>query len=206
MNTPTVTPPISRSDRTALWITIAMGAVVAAVTLVTLVQRIIQIVPNKDVPVTASFGDTPATLPIGPGGADVPVVVEQATFLVSDMPAITVASLLLAAIVKAAAILGAIVCICLFCRNLIRGRAFDRANVKLISIATGVIALGWALGGWLFTTMGANGGSATISAGNATNTAPPTDLIPAAAIVSLAAIGVAFQLGERLQRDTEGLV
>ena len=197
--------PISRSDRTALWITITVGAVAAVYTFVSMVLRIGEIIPNRNVPVPAAFADTPATLPIGPDGAAVPVVVEQAIIRVSDMPAITLASLLLAAVISAVATIAAIVCVCLFCRNLIRGRAFDKTNVRLIGTATLVIAVGWAVGS-LFRTMGANGASAMLSHGAAANTAFPVDYAAIAAIVSLAAIGVAFQQGHRLQRDTEGLV
>lgn len=205
METTRTQSPISRSDRAGLWGTIVIGAVAAANTLVTMVARIIEIIPNQNVPVTAAFVDTPATLPVGVDGAAVPVVVEQAIIRVSDMPAITLVALLLEAIITALATVVAIACVGLFSRNLIRGRAFDRANVRLIGAASAIILVGWTLGS-LFRTMGANGASAVLSNGAAANTSFPVDYGIIAAVASLAVIGAAFQLGGRLQRDTEGLV
>lgn len=194
----------SPTDRAALGVTMVLGALAAGWTLVQAVLRIVEIVPNRDVPVTAAFADTPATLPIGPDGAAVEVVVERAEFLVSDMPPITLVSLILAEVVSALAIVGAVVCVILLTRNLMRGRAFGAQNVWLVGTGTVIVAIGWILS-WLFETMGANGGTAALGSPGE-NSSLPLEIVPAFAVASLGALAVAFQIGHRLQRDAEGLI
>ncbi len=193
------------ADRVALIVTIALGAAAAIVTLVQAIARIIEIVPNRDVPVLASFADTPATLPIGPGGADVTVVPEQVLISASDMAPITVFSLIAAEVIYAVAVIAAVVCVSLAIRNIIRGRAFSAANVGLVGTLTFVVAFGWILT-WLFRTMGANGAAAALAGEYPENTALPMELVVPFAIGALGALSAAFVAGHRLQRDTEGLV
>lgn len=192
-------------DAAALYVAILIGGAAAIWTVVHAVQRIIQIAANRDVPITASFADTPGTLPIGPGGADVAVVPDQVTFLASDMPAITIASLLLAEIVYALAVLITVTCVCLVIRNLTTGRAFERSTIGLVGTATLTVAFGWLLT-WLFRTMGANGGTSALGGERGANTAFLIDPVMIFAIASLGALTVAFQAGGRLQKETEGLV
>ena len=192
-------------DATALWIAIGFGAVAVVWTAVHAVQRIAQIVPNRDVPFTASFADTPVTLPFGVGGAEVPATVERVVLQVSDLPAITLVALIIAEIIYALAVIITVACVCLVIRNLIIGKAFDRSTIRLVGIATLTVAFGWVLT-WLFTTMGANGGTAALSGRTIDNTNAGFDPLLLFGIASLGALTVAFQAGGRLQRDTEGLV
>jgi hypothetical protein len=198
-------PTPSKSDSAALWLTILLGAGAAAFTLVRAVLRILEIVPNRDVPVPASFADTPATMPIGPGGAEVEVGAERVVLSVSDMPPITLWSLILAEAVYAVVAVTTIVLIALVIRNLVRGRAFSANTVGLIGTATLVVGVGWVLT-WLFTTMGANGGASALAGERGLNTNPPIDPIVIFAIASMGALTAAFQIGHKLQRETEGLV
>ncbi|MFC6356774.1 DUF2975 domain-containing protein [Luethyella okanaganae] len=197
---------ISRGDRASLALTIGGGIVAGVVTIVLLAQRILEIVPNRDVPVPAQFIQTPAELPIGPGGSLVAVSVDEATIRVSDMPGITVFALVASAIVTAVTICAILACVCLFCRNLIRGEAFSRANIRLVMIAAMTIMIGWAVGN-LFAWISLNGAFAALSEHGYDNpiflSFTPTPLFVA---IALGAIGVAFQIGAKLQRETEGLV
>lgn len=192
-------------DRGALYAAIAFGAVAAAWTVVHAVLRIIEIAPNRDVPVTVSYTDTPMTLPVGPDGAQVPAVAKEAVIYVSDMPAITVASLIIAEIVYALAVAGTIACVCLVIRNLVAGRAFTKSTVALVGTATVAVALGWAFTS-LFRTMGANGGASALSDKTVFNSLTPADPVILFAVASLGALAFAFTAGGRLQRETEGLV
>lgn len=195
----------SKWDRTALLVTIAFGAVAAVWTVVQAILRIIVIAPNRNVPVTASFADTAWPLPVGPGGGTVPVVAEQAVIFVSDMPTITLVSLILAEIVYTLAVVGTVVCVCLVTRNLIAGRAFARSTVALVGTATIVVAVGWLLTS-LFRTMGANGAVNALSGGTLENETTGFDPLVLFAVASLGALAFAFTAGGRLQRETEGLV
>lgn len=192
-------------DRGALYASIVFGVIAAGWTVVHAVLRIIQIAPNRDVPVTASYTDTPLTLPVGPDGAQVPAVAQQVVIYVSDMPAITVASLIIAEIVYALAVVGTIACVCLVIRNLIAGRAFTKSTVALVGTATLTVAFGWVFT-WLFRTMGANGGASALSDKTIFNSTTGADPVILFAIASLGALAFAFTAGGRLQRETEGLV
>lgn len=199
------TPVLSKWDASALWVGILLGAGAAVWTVVQAVQRILEIAPNRDVPVTAAFADSTTTMPIGPGGAEVEVVPAQVVLSVSDMPPITLWSLILAEVVYAAAVVAVVVLACLTIRNIIRGRAFDGSTVRYVGWATVAVAVGWVLT-WLFRTMGANGGAAALAGEYPANTPFPIEPVVVFAIASLGALTAAFQVGHRLQRDQEGLV
>lgn len=201
----TSAPVPSKWDRSALLLAIVLGVAAAAWTLVNAVTRILEIAPNRDVPVTASFADTPATMPVGPGGADVEVGATQVVLRVSDMPPVTLWSLILAEVFYAAAVLTVIVFTCLIIRNVIRGRAFDRATVAYVGFATFAVAGGWVLT-WLFRTMGANGGAAALYGDRPLNTAFAIEPVVFFAIASMGVLAAAFQIGHKLQREQEGLV
>lgn len=192
-------------DVVAMWIAIGFGAVAIVWTAVRAVLRVIEIVPNREVPVTARFPDTAVTLPFGPNGTDVPAIAEQVILRVSDMPPVTLVSLVLAEIVGALALIIPVVCVCLIIRNLIRGRAFDRSTIGLIGVASLTAPIGWLVAS-RFSTMGANGGVAVLSGGAVENTGTGVDPVLLFAIAASGSLTVAFQAGHRLQRDTEGLV
>ncbi|MGX5682219.1 hypothetical protein [Schumannella luteola] len=201
---PTTIRP-SATDRAALAVTILLGAVVSVVTVVQAVLRIVQIVPNREVPITVSFADTPATLPVGPGGADVGVVPQSVVLSVSDMAPITVASLVLAEVVYMVAVVGIVLGVSLVIRNIIRGDAFSRNSVGIVGGISLAVGIGVVLT-WLFRTMGANGAAAALADGYPENTPIGIDLPILFVIASLGALAAAWQAGYRLQRDTEGLV
>lgn len=198
-------PTPSRSDRAALWLTIVLGAAAGVYTVVRAALRIAEIAPNHDVPVTASFADTAATMPIGPGGTDVPVVAQEVVLRVSGMPPVTLWSLILAEVVYAAAVVVLIVCLSLVIRNIARGRAFSARTVGLVGVVTLDVGIGFVLT-WLFRTMSANGGASALAGARPLNTAFPIDPLLIFAIAAMGALTAAFQIGHKLQRDAEGLV
>jgi len=196
---------LSKWDDAALKLAIVFGIAAAAWTVFEAVQRIIRIVPNRDVPVTAAFADSTATMPIGPGGAEVEVIPTQVTLSVSDMPPITLWSLILAEVAYALAVVTVIALVCLVIRNITRGAAFAPRTVGYIGSATIVLGVGWIVT-WLFRTMGANGGSAALADGSPVNTAFAIEPVLFFAIASMGVLAAAFQIGGKLQRENEGLV
>ena len=102
-------------------------------------------------------------------------------------------------------VLAVIALLAVFAWNVGRGRAFSRANVRVVWWATIALLVGWILGG-LFTTMGVNGALSAVSEYSYDGVLFSTDWAAFWGIMALGAIGAAFQVGERLQRDTEGLV
>ncbi|WP_203136524.1 hypothetical protein [Microbacterium sp. JZ31] len=196
---------IDRGDRYASWFTAGIAAVAGVWIVVQAGIRIAEVLHGTDVPVLAPFSGEQTVLPIGPGGSDVTVTVDQAVIAANSLAPITSVSLVLEAIVGALGLLGALVCLVLLCINLARGVAFSRLNSRLILLGTTSLLVAWALGG-LFRTMGVNGTFAAVSEHSYDNVIFSSDLGPLFAILALGAIGTAFTVGERLQRDTEGLV
>jgi hypothetical protein len=190
----------------ASWTFLTVGGFgAAAVLLADLVRRILLIAPNRDVPVTVPFFHTTAAVAAGPGGADVPVAIAQGVIHVSGMPGITLASLVLGEILRTGLLVVPLVAFAVLCLRMARGRVFDRVNARLVS-ATGIaVVVVWGAAG-LFTGMGVNGAFAALSDHGYDNAAFPIDYTGLAAGVAVLVVGVAFELGIRLQRDTEGLV
>jgi hypothetical protein len=197
--------PLSKWDDASLKFGIVLGVAAGAWTVVQTVQRILEIAPNRDVPVTAAFADSTATMPIGPGGAAVDVVPSQVILSVSDLPAITLWSLILAEVIYALAVVTVIALVCLVIRNVTRGQAFAPRTVGYIGTATIVVGVGWILT-WLFRTMGANGGAAALAGESPVNTAFDIEPVAVFAIASMGVLAAAFQIGGKLQRENEGLV
>jgi hypothetical protein len=181
-----------------------LGAAAAVITVVRAVLRILEIAPNRNVPVAAHF-EIPATMPIGPGGSDVDVIADRVILSVSDMPPITLWSLILAEVFYAIAAVAVVLCLCLVIRNIIRGQAFSAGTVGLVGTATLVLGVGWILV-WLFTTMGANGGASALAGEPGLNVNAQIDFTFVFALAAMGALTSAFQIGHKLQRDAEGLV
>ncbi len=202
----TTTPTtLSRADRTGMYATITLGAVGAAATVWAMIARLADVLSGSGIPVLVPFVRETAELPIGPDGSAVPVSVDQAIVTVDDPAPATFFALVAEPLVTGLAILAGIVLLCLFCFNLARRRAFARSTVRIIFLGTGVLLVGWVLSS-LFRTMGVNGTLAAVSNGSYDGVLFQTDFAAAFAVLALGAIGAAFQLGHRLQRDAEGLV
>jgi uncharacterized membrane protein YeaQ/YmgE (transglycosylase-associated protein family) len=201
----TATTSLSRSDRVGMYGTIVLGAIGAAVTVWVMITRLAEVLPGRDIPVLVPFVGETATLPIGPGASAVPVEVDQAVVTVADPAAATYFALVAQPIVVGLAILAGILLLCLFCFNLARGRAFARSTVRVLFIGTGVLLAGWVLGS-LFQTMGVNGALSAVSDYEYDGVLFQTDFTAAFGVLVLGAVGAAFQIGHRLQRETEGLV
>ena len=201
----TTTSSLSRSDRVGMYLTIVLGAIGAAAVLWTTVARLLEVAPGRDVPVLVPFTGESAKLPIGPNGALVTVDVEQATVVVPHPAPATQFALVAEPIIIGLALLVSIVLLCLFCWNLARGRAFHRSTTRIIFAGAGTVLAGWAVGS-LFTTMSVNGALSAVSEYSYDGVLFSTDLTQPIVALALGAVGAGFQVGERLRRDTEGLV
>lgn len=201
----TTTTSLSRSDRIGMYLTVVICVIAAVVVSWSVIQRVADVAPGADIPVLVPFMDETAPLPIGPDGAPIEVEVDQAVVTVSDPAPATFFALIAEPIVVGLTTLGGIVLLCLFCINLARGRAFSSSTVRIVFTAAGVLIVGWVLGS-LFRTMGVNGTLAVVSDGSYEAMLLEFDFAPLFGVLALAAVGAAFQIGHRLQRETEGLV
>lgn len=201
----TASTALSRADRVGMYLTVALGIAGAVATIWVTVARLAAVLSGHGIPVLVPFVDETADLPIGPGGARVAVDVDQAIVTVTDPAPATYFALVAGPIVTGLAILAGIVLLCLLCLNLARGRAFAASTVRIVFVGTGVLLGGWVLGS-LFQTMGVNGTLAAVSDHQYDGVLFQTDFSAVFAALALGAIGAAFQVGNRLQRETEGLV
>jgi len=203
MSTPVTVP--SKSDRWGIYLTIGLCATGIIATLWAMVSRLIEVFSPGGVPVLVPFVDEVAPMPIGPGGTAVDVEVDQAIVTVTDPAPATSFALVAHPVVSGVAIIAGIALLLLFCLNVARGRAFARSTVRIVSAGAIVLLAGWGAGS-LFRTMGVNGTLAAVSDRSYEGVLFEADFTVFFAALALGVVGAAFQIGHRLQRDTEGLV
>ncbi|MFB9308761.1 hypothetical protein BJY17_001773 [Agromyces hippuratus] len=199
-------PSITRADAVGLWLFMAAGAIIAVWGIAASVLRIIEIAPNADVSVLAEFDGTPADAPIGPDGAPVQVALDQAVLTVPSLPGASWAALIIQQVVSAITIGIVVVCLLLLCRAVMRNQVFSGRNTALVAVAGIAGTIGFAAVPF-FGNMAANGAFARLSDGDFDNVVMSVDLMPLFFLAFIAAMAATvFTIGDRLRRDTEGLV
>lgn len=199
-------PSITRADAVGLWLFMAAGAVIAAWGIAASVLRIIEVAPNTDVSVLAEFAGTPAEAPIGPDGSSVQVALDQAALTVPSLPGASWAALIIQQVIAAATIGIVVVCLLLLCWAVMRNQVFSRRNTALVAVAGITGTIGFAAVPF-FGNMAANGAFARLSDGDFENVVMSVDLMPLFFLAFIAAMAATvFTVGDRLRRDSEGLV
>jgi hypothetical protein len=196
----------SRADAFGIWAFMAAGVGIVAWAVVGAGVRIAQALTADAPAVLAEFAGTPAQAPIGPDGAAVAVELDRAFLRTGDLPVASLVALVAADVVFALTVTVVVACLVLLSAATLRGEVFSRRNTRLVGTAGGVGLIGAAAVPFLGN-MAANGAFARISDGTFSNVIMSVDLMPfvlGAFVVAI--IGTAFSIGERLQRDTEGLV
>lgn len=205
-NTRTAPRIPSRSDSIGIWFFMIAGLGIVAWAVVTAAMRIAQALTADEVAVLGEFEGTPAETPIGPDGAPVAVELDRAFLLTDELPVASLVSLVASEVVFALTVAVVVGCLVLLSASTLRGQVFSRRNTRLVGTAGAVGLIGAAAVPFLGN-MAANGAFARISEGTFDNVIMAVDLMPfwlGAFVVAI--IGTAFAVGERLQRDTEGLV
>lgn len=198
---------VNRKDRTDLWVTVVAAAIAAVVTVVLTIIRLLDLFAVDGITATARVDGVEAGLPIGPGGASVNGRIHELSFTATEIPALSVGSYAAAIVITGLAYLVVIGCILRFCLNLMLGQAFTRRNTRLITATAIAILAGTALTAFC-NNMGANGAFASLGDGavEPITTVTAEYWVAMFACVTLGAVAVAFRAGERLQRETDGLV
>ena len=197
---------VTTSDTVALIAFMVSGAVIAVWTAVTAVARMIEVLPGQDVPVTAVFDGTPAQAPLGPDGAAVTVELTTARIIAPELPAASVAALVIEQVVLLATVLLVVAALLALTANIVRGTIFSRTNTALVTTAGVTGVLGFCAVPF-FANMGANGAFARISNRTFDNVVMSVDLFPLLLLGFIAALAsTVFTVGARLQRETVGLV
>lgn len=196
----------SRADRSAIWIFIVAGAAIALAVVVGAAIRIGELLGDGPVRVAAEFIDQRASAPIGPNGADVEVALDRA-MLRAEVPPVGAWAGVLGQVALVLTFATVILCLILLSRRLLRGRIFGRSSTVLVSVA-GLVGLIGAAASRFFDNMLANAAVAQISGhGDARNAVLSIEPFPfVVAAFAVAIVCTVFVIGERMQRETEGLV
>lgn len=196
----------SRGDRIGIAMFIGAGAVIAAASVIAAVMRIVEVLGSRTVAVLGEFSGTPVLAPIGPSGAAVEVLLDRAVLTTDELPIASLVAIILQQVIVAASIVVGVTCLVLLSISILRGVIFTRRTSRLVLIAS-IAALVGVAADPFFGNMAANGAFAAISDGDFDNVIMTLDVFPyvlGAFVVAI--IGTAFSVGERLQRDTKGLV
>ena len=199
-----ITEPDS-SDRLGLYLTAGAAAIGIVIAVVSTVARLVEVAPGHDIPVQVALDAQATVLPLGPNGAPVDATIDSATVVVADPAPATLVALWAEPIVAGLMWIGLLVVAALFCLRLARAQVFSRSTARLLYIGGGILTVGYLLGTTL-ANMTSNGALSSISDGTYETVAVSVSLAPAIGVLVLAAVGTAVQVGERLQRETEGLV
>jgi hypothetical protein len=197
---------LTRRDRSDLWATLIVAAVAGASVITLAVRRLLAMFAEAgattvDMPAQASGVAFPVA-----EGADVTGTITRATVAVPDLPAIVIGSFVLDIVVTAAGYLAVIVLAVILCVRFMRGRFFERGASRLLATIS-IVLVATPIAGVFFRNMGLNGTYAALGG----DFDGMSELFWEAAPVYLAAMAVgalaiAFRQGERLRRETEGLV
>ncbi|MCM3781313.1 hypothetical protein [Microbacterium hydrocarbonoxydans] len=196
---------LSRGDVAALVGFCLAGAVIAIYFTVSSIIRIIELAGGQQVPVAVEFLGDSVDLPLSTGGT-IAVALESGTITAPQLPLIAIVPGIIAQVVQIITVVVVVSCLILLARRTIGGRIFGRGRTALVATAGITGLLGFAAVRF-FDNMLAN---ATISRvtdngiDNAVITVEPFTFILGAFVVAL--ITTVFSIGDRLQKDTEGLV
>ncbi|WP_431796198.1 hypothetical protein [Microbacterium enclense] len=198
---------LSRGDTAAFLFFIVLGVGLAVWAVVHSVTRIAEALSGRDVRVSAPFLDTVAQAPLGPGGAPLPVELGIGVIVAPELPIASLWALVIAEVLFAAVVVTVVVLLLLLTADILRGRIFSRRNTGLVA-AAGTVTLAGLAGVPFFQNMVANGALARMSDYTYDRGLVQVIELPmlfgAAFVAALAS--TVFTVGDRLQRDTEGLV
>lgn len=196
---------LSRGDIGALIAFCIAGAMIAVAVTVASVIRILELARGVDVPVLVEFAGSSVEVPLETGGT-ITAALDSAVITASDLPAVAVVAGIMGQVLQIVAIVVVIGSLILLARSTIGGRIFGRGRTALVATAGITGLLGFASVRF-FDNMLANATIAHVTDNgieNAVITVEPFAFILAAFVVAL--ITTVFAIGDRLQRDTEGLV
>ncbi|WP_314426962.1 DUF2975 domain-containing protein [uncultured Microbacterium sp.] len=205
--TSTKTRTLSRGDSAALVGFCIAGVLIAISVSVYSVIRIIELARGVDVPVLVKFASTQAPVEVALSAVDtVAAGLDSATITAPQLPAMAAIPGIIGQVLQIVTIVVVIGCLILLARSTLRGRIFSRGHTALVSTA-GITGLVGFASVRFFDNMLANATVAAVT-DNRVDTVmisiEPFTFILAAFVIAL--ISTVFAIGDRLQRDTEGLV
>ncbi|MHC9046923.1 hypothetical protein ACYX8G_20240 [Microbacterium saperdae] len=197
---------LSRGDAGALIGFCIAGVAIAAYITVFSISRIITLLSGTMVPVLVEFVDQPIEAPLGANGENITLELDRASITVPSLPPVAIGAGILGQIAQIVTIVVVIGCLMLLARSILTGAVFSRRNTRLV-MAAGIVGLVGFAAVQFFENMLSNAAVAEVTdnaVDNAVISIEPFTFVLAAFIISV--IGTAFVIGDRLQRETEGLV
>ncbi len=196
---------LDKADRIGMYGSVAIVLIGIGIAIASAVARLREVWSGQDVPVAVPLRGETAALPLGPDGANVQATIEVATVVVPDPAPATLFALYAQPIWGVLVISAGLIVAAMFFLRLARGRAFTTGAARLAFIGAGIVTVGW-FGSNLLSNMTINGAMSAVSDYTYEAVTFEVELTPVIGVLVLSAIGAALQLGERLQRETEGLV
>jgi hypothetical protein len=196
---------LTRGDKSALIGFCIAGLAIAVYFVVFSTIRIIELARGTAVPVLVEFMDAPVQIPLTTGDS-VTAGLDRATLTASTLPPIATAAGIIGQVIQILTIVAVIGCLILLARGILSGCVFSRRSTVLVMTA-GITGLVGFAAVQFFDNMLANATVAAVTDNgidNAVISVEPFTFILAAFIIAV--IGTAFVIGEKLQRETEGLV
>lgn len=195
---------LSRGDTISLALFVIAGVGIAAWTTWNAAVRIAELAGGGAVQVLVEFVDTTADARIG--ATTLPVELDRGAVTVEGLGTMGTVSGILGQLAFGITVIVVVACLILLSRNILRGRVFSRANTRIVAIGGGVGLVG-AAAAHFFDNMLSNAAMAQTIDGpfdTAVISIEPFTFVLAA--FAIAVVGSAFVVGDRLQKDTEGLV
>ncbi|MBT2483576.1 MULTISPECIES: DUF2975 domain-containing protein [unclassified Microbacterium] len=197
---------LTRGDTAALVAFCIAGLAIAANFVVYSIFRIVELARGTDVPVIVEFVGQPVQAPLGDGTDTITLGLDEATITAAQLPPIAAVPGIIGQVSQMITIIVVIGCLILLARSTLSGRVFSRRNTALVMTA-GITGLVGFAAVRFFENMLANATVSVITDNaieNSIITVEPVAFILAAFIIAV--IGTAFVIGDKLQRETEGLV
>ncbi|WP_146008099.1 hypothetical protein [Microbacterium aurantiacum] len=195
---------LSTGDIVALALFAIMGVGIAVTSVCMAVVRIVELTSGGPVQVLAEFIEAPAQATSGE--ETLAVLVDRGVVTVTGLMPTGVVFGILGQIAFALTITGVVVSLIALSRSLLRGVVFSRTNTALV-MGGGILGLVGSAAARFFDNVLANTAIAQVtddSFDTAVLTVEPFPFLLAA--FALAIIGTVFVVGDRLRRETEGLV
>ncbi len=194
-----------RGDRGALWFSIIVGGAITLLSAVLAVFRIIEILRPGPTPVMVKMVDVMAEIPYGTGQV-LPINVSTAEIQAEDLPLASVIAGVAAPVATTLTLAAITAGLTLLAVSIMRGRIFSKRNTRIVigTAFTGLLGFSFAQ---LCETMLANGALAWATQNEIDNTVVSVE--PSIYLLGAFAAGLiitVFLAGERMQRDTEGLI
>jgi len=196
---------IKRADTASMWVFSVLGIAIAGATCVMAANRVFEFFRDAPVDVPVQFSGAESQIAPG-GGATYALEIQTAIIQAESLPAVAVVAGIAQAVILALVVVTIIFALLRLSVRAVRGDVFGKTSTLLVLVAglTGLIGTVVAelLGGIL-----AIEAFAVAPAGMLSNVMVSLDVFPyIIAAFAVALIATVFGVGERLQRETEGLV